>query len=607
MGEQFGRYVLLRRIGVGGMAEVFRAKTFGAEGFVKDVVIKRILPAFNEDPDFVTMFINEARLAARLQHANIVQIFDFNQIDGVYYIAMEWVDGTDLRRVINKGRRRAMPIPIRAAVHVGVETLKGLHYASTRTEDGVPLDLVHRDISPHNLLVSLAGEVKITDFGIAKVAALASATRSGMLKGKLTYMSPEQVSGQSMDCRSDLFSVAIVLWEMLAGRRLYHGDTEAELFAQVKRAEVPSPRAVRPEVPEELDAVILRMLAAEPDARYESAAAALEELSRFASGGDALAMSAFLRELLPELSQENRGETESLAIKPRQPETVVPMAAPDAPTHTRSPDEPERAEASGVAELVVAPESPTSGAATGPADPISLGSSGPGSEARRRSGVTVVALVGWVGLCGLLGWWGAGLARSGQEPGEVGALHVETRPPGARLLVEGVELGRAPRTVLGPVGSTVRLEARQGQRRVSAERVLAKEDSLKLELTGGPDRSADAGTPAAKLDGAPPDAAVPDRVVPDLRRPRRRRDMGRRPPPPRVPPRPKGTGFVHIRVFPWAHVKIDGRDVGPTPITKKLRAGTHRIELVNPELEKHVTLKVEIKANKRVLVKRRWD
>jgi serine/threonine protein kinase len=630
MGEQFGRYELLRRIGVGGMAEVFRAKTFGAEGFVKDVVIKRILPAFNEDPDFVTMFINEARLAARLQHANIVQIFDFNQIGGVYYIAMEWVDGTDLRRVINKARRRAMPIPVRAAVHVGVETLKGLHYASTRAEEGVPLNIVHRDISPHNLLVSLAGEVKIADFGIAKVAALASSTRSGMLKGKLTYMSPEQASGQPLDSRSDLFSVGIVLWEMLTGRRLYQGDSEAELFGQVKRAEARSPRSMRAEVPEELDAVILKMLASDRDVRHESAAAALEELSQFAGGGDPLAMSAFLRDLLPELSQENRGETEAQAIKPRHPETVVPVAPPDAPTHTRSPDEPEQAEQA--REAVVeeqgppAPEEPVERAerteppvvrpsATSVAS-ASVGSVSSGSVRSdvqttpqevggpRRRLVLLAALVGWIAVCGLLGWWGAGGLISRVRTPE-GALRVETSPPGASIVVDGVALGRAPRTVQGPVGYTVHVEAQKGDRRASERRVLTDRDTLKLALKSEarpPDAGSVEAAPPAKPDAARPDAVRPDKRI------KRKRDLRRPPPKPDAAhPKPRGMGLVQIRVYPWAQVKIGGRDVGTTPVTRKLRAGAYRIELFNPELEKRVTLRIEVKAGKKTQVSRRWD
>jgi serine/threonine-protein kinase len=318
------------------MAEVFVAKTFGAQGFVKDLVIKRILPVLGEDPDFVRMFINEARLAARLQHANIVQIYDFNHVNGIYYIAMEWVDGPDLRRVMVAARRRAMPVPLKMAVHVGLEALKGLHYAHSKSEQGQPLGLVHRDISPHNLLVSFAGEIKITDFGIAKAAAIASATRSGAVKGKLAYMSPEQVSSAPVDGRSDLFSLGVVLWELLAGQRLYHADSEGELFAKVSRAEVPPLGPLNPEVTPELEQVLRRLLEPRPEERHQSAAEALGELGRFAEGDAALQAAGYLRKLMPaDAARERRGET---LVEPQQQTDLggFLVVSPQAPTRTRA-------------------------------------------------------------------------------------------------------------------------------------------------------------------------------------------------------------------------------------------------------------------------------
>ena len=578
MAEQFGRYELLRRIGAGGMAEVYKAKTFGPEGFVKDVVIKRILPAFNEDPDFVEMFINEARLAARLQHTNIVQIFDFNQVDGVYYIAMEWVEGTDLRRIINRSRRRSRPVPARAAVHVGVETLKGLHYASTRTEAGKPLNLVHRDISPHNLLVSFAGEVKITDFGIAKVAALASSTRSGMLKGKLGYMSPEQAAGEVLDARSDIFSLGIVIWEMLAGRRLYQGDSEGELFAQVKRAEVPPPRSLRDEIDDGLERVLMRMLATDRDERYASAAEALEELSRFDAGGDSLAVSAYLRDLLPDDVGRGGGGTQVLPEPP--PRSPVAAAPPDAPTHTRAPEE-----------ALAAPVAPLRSVETGSDNPGALSLSARPTTRRdvpRSAGrlARLAAVCCWLALCCLGGWWlGALSCGSEQTGGARKALLVRSQPSGAELWVNGSALGKTPRELLAAPGATFTLVAKKGGR--SVERSVAVDGGLDLRksvpvVARRP--KAHRPTPAHARRRATPYAGVSS---------------------PR--PEPKGWGTLTVAVRPWAQVKIDGREAGSTPVSVRLRPGRHRIELHNSELEKRETVQVEIRLGRQSSLRRNWE
>jgi serine/threonine protein kinase len=237
--QQFGKYSLQERIAVGGMAEIYRAKTFGAAGFEKDLVLKRILPQFSSDDDFVRMFIDEARIAAKLQHPNIVQIFDFDcaqMADGdSYYIAMELVEGRDLRHLLKEGVRKNLPLTIPQCVHIAIEALKGLHYAHTKSDsDHRPLNIVHRDVSPHNILVSHTGDVKISDFGIAKAAARASATSNGMVKGKLAYMSPEQVTGQSLDRRTDVFSMGICIYEMLTRTRLFVADSETETINRVR-------------------------------------------------------------------------------------------------------------------------------------------------------------------------------------------------------------------------------------------------------------------------------------------------------------------------------------------------------------------------------------
>ncbi len=266
--QKFGKYILLRKIAMGGMAEIFRAKTVGAEGFEKDIVIKRILPHYTEDEDFVKMFIDEATVTSKLQHANIVQIFDFNRQEGSYYIAMEYVEGKDLKRVMEVAQKSGKPLSVAQCVWIIMELAKGLHYAHTKTHKGQPLNIVHRDISPHNAMVSFQGEVKLMDFGIAKAASRSTKTVAGTVKGKCAYMSPEQARGKPLDGRSDLFALAIMLWEMLTGKRLFLGDSDFVTLSNVLKMEVPPASSINPEVPEDLDAILLKGLEKDRDKRH---------------------------------------------------------------------------------------------------------------------------------------------------------------------------------------------------------------------------------------------------------------------------------------------------------------------------------------------------
>lgn len=279
--QQFGRYYLTQKIAMGGMAEIFRAKSVGAEGFEKVVVIKRILPHFSEDESFVTMFQDEARVAAHLNHANVVQVFDFDEVDSLYYIAMEYVEGEDLKRVLDVGTKEGEPLSIAQAVYIMIEAGQGLDYAHKREVDGKPLNIIHRDISPHNMMVSYNGEVKIMDFGIAKAASRSTKTRVGTVKGKCAYMSPEQARGKPLDGRSDLFALGVCLWEMLSGKRLFVGDSDFETLNNVLRAEVPSLTEMNPEVPESLDAIVLKSLAKDREERHKDVAAFVADLRRW--------------------------------------------------------------------------------------------------------------------------------------------------------------------------------------------------------------------------------------------------------------------------------------------------------------------------------------
>ena len=279
--QPFGKYILLNKIAMGGMAEIFRAKTIGAEGFEKEVVIKRILPHYTEDEAFVTMFIDEAKVSSKLTHPNIVQIFDFDSQDECFYISMEYVEGKDLKRVIDVGNKIGKPLTVAQIVHVGIETLKGLHYAHTKQDKGQPQNIVHRDVSPHNVMVGYDGDVKVMDFGIAKAADRSTKTRAGTVKGKCAYMSPEQARGKSLDGRSDMFAVGVMMWEMLTSRRLFAGDSDFETLSNVLRQDAPAPSSINPDVPPELDAILLKCLKKEREERQADCRELARELERW--------------------------------------------------------------------------------------------------------------------------------------------------------------------------------------------------------------------------------------------------------------------------------------------------------------------------------------
>ncbi|HYX24338.1 MAG TPA: TonB family protein [Thermoanaerobaculia bacterium] len=271
-GERFGQYTLLERIATGGMAEVWKARMRGVEGFQKTVAIKRILPHMTDNAEFVGMFIDEAKLAAQLSHPNIVHIYDLGKIGRDYYIAMEYVEGKDLRSLLNAGRRKDLPLPLGLSLMIAARLASALDYAHRKRDfEDRELGLVHRDVSPQNVLLSYEGDVKLCDFGIAKAVSKASQTQMGALKGKLQYMSPEQAWGRAVDARSDLFSLGSVLFEMVTGERLFQGESEISVLEAVRQGRVRSPRQVNPAVPREVDEIVTRALAVDPQARFQTA------------------------------------------------------------------------------------------------------------------------------------------------------------------------------------------------------------------------------------------------------------------------------------------------------------------------------------------------
>lgn len=278
----FGKYLLLERINVGGMAEVFKAKAFGVEGFERLVAVKRILPSIAEDQEFITMFIDEAKIAVQLTHANVAQIFDLGKVGDSYFIAMEYVHGKDLRAIFDRTRKRGEALPVPMACYNVMKVCEGLDYAHNKKDAaGRDLNLVHRDVSPQNILISYDGEIKLIDFGIAKAANKAGKTQAGILKGKFGYMSPEQVRGLPLDRRSDIFSVGIVLYELLTGERLFVGESDFSTLEKVRNVEIMPPSTYNRRIPEELEQIVLKALAKDVDDRYQTAMDLHDDLQSF--------------------------------------------------------------------------------------------------------------------------------------------------------------------------------------------------------------------------------------------------------------------------------------------------------------------------------------
>ncbi|UJR86514.1 serine/threonine protein kinase [Sandaracinus amylolyticus] len=266
------RYRVTERLEAGGMAEVFKGESLSVQGFKKQVAIKRVLPHLAQNKNFISMFLDEARLGARLTHANIVTVFDIGAADNTYFIVMEFVDGCNLKTVIEQYRQQGRRIGVKEAVYLCLQACAGLSFAhELQSEEGEDLHIVHRDISPPNILLSKRGEVKVTDFGLAKATTQLEKTDPGVVKGKFSYLSPEAAMGEPVDARTDIFALGIVLWEMLAGRRLFLGETDYQTVKLVQQANIPSLARLNPEVDADLEAVLGKALARNKEERYQTA------------------------------------------------------------------------------------------------------------------------------------------------------------------------------------------------------------------------------------------------------------------------------------------------------------------------------------------------
>ncbi|RKH49786.1 PEGA domain-containing protein [Corallococcus interemptor] len=368
----FGKYLLLDRVNIGGMAEVWRGKQFGASGFERLVAIKRILPNIAEDEEFISMFIDEAKISVQLTHANIAQIYELGQIASSYFISMEYIPGKDMRAIFDRCRKKGEPAPVPLVAFCVAKMCEGLDYAH-RKKDGMgrELNIVHRDISPQNVLVSFEGEVKVIDFGIAKAAGKATKTQAGILKGKFGYMSPEQIRGLPLDRRSDVFAIGVCLYEMLTGERLFVGDSDFSVLEKVRKAEVPSPSTYNRRIPEALERIVLKSLAKDVEERYQYASELGDDLQRFLLTSDSIfgrkdLMQYMKSTFAEEVEREKQRLAEYADIRapdgmlaaieagysgpspvPTQSLTNIPAVAPSAPAVEPVPAPPPRASNSG--------------------------------------------------------------------------------------------------------------------------------------------------------------------------------------------------------------------------------------------------------------------
>ncbi len=348
MPETYGRYQLIKKIAVGGMGEVWLARQKGLSGFEKLVVVKRLLPHLTAEQEFINMFFDEARIAALLNHPNIAQIYDLGEVNGEYYIAMEFVPGENLRTVAQRALEQKGGMPIALKCRVLADAAAALDFAhQAKSPSGAPLDLIHRDVSPQNIIVGFSGSVKLIDFGVAKAAGKITRTATGVIKGKYAYMSPEQARGHDLDSRSDIFGLGIVFYEILASQRLFKRENDTETLKAIVYGDVPPPSTVLRGIPKQVDAIVMKALEKNRDDRYQTAGQmqlAIEEyLVRGRLPATSAHLAAYMRELFPDESSKDELVEETEPTLSTSGEGEPLPEAPPRSKPTRSAPPPARA------------------------------------------------------------------------------------------------------------------------------------------------------------------------------------------------------------------------------------------------------------------------
>jgi len=566
--EAFGKYYLVDKIATGGMAEIFKAKSFSHAGFEKLLVIKRILQHHSENEDFVKMFIDEAKISVQLQHPNIVHIYDFGKLHSNCYIAMECVDGKDVKQILRKLAERRKYLPEEYAVLIAHDALAGLEYAHNKTTlHGEPLNIVHRDMSPSNVLVGYEGDVKVADFGIAKAEHRTYDTKDGVLKGKFEYMSPEQARGKSIHSSTDVFSTGIILWEMLTGRRMFKTDSDIATLEKIKAGGYPPPSVLNPHISARLDNIVMKALANDPADRYPNALAFQNTLANYLApntpGAVKRSMSEFLFELFTEersrerhaldagsqIAKELFKRPEDLTLEPEWQEEINTAG----PTLHQAAHPPKRA--SLVMPLLVllivlasiaiylqttATDSPT------PRTDEALSNRAP-------------------------------IANSAPEAPDLADVQIEVTPASAKIFVNGELVGEGPTQRLSQqeLGEAlIRIEAQGYETKEVQKNLQAGSNNYSFDLTRTP-----APTP------------VPEVIV--IEAPKEKA-------PTAAPPKKAVVQYGQISINVrggWGHITINGKKVTDTPYKAKIRAGSHKIRVYNPAADFDVTQTIVVKAD----------
>jgi serine/threonine-protein kinase len=602
---EIDKYRLLRKLATGGMAEVYLAQAAGPAGFQKTLVLKRILPHLAEDQAFVEMFLNEARLAALLNHPNIVQIYDLGEAEGSYFIAMEYVDGPNLRDLSRKASEAGRIVPFEQAAKIIALACEGLGYAHDFSENGQALNLIHRDISPDNILISHAGAVKVVDFGIAKAANQASHTHAGALKGKLGYMSPEQLRGRPLDRRADIFSLGVVLYELLAGMKPFDATSDiAAMKAILHDPPIPLGQQ-RPDCPAALAVIIERALEKDRESRYPDCRAMQRDLEQFLMARRK-AVGAYELALLV----TGLGEPRPVNAPPEEVPTRIGQSVDHDQTHRMST-------------LAVKP------------------------DARPSSRFPTVALWGGIGVGALIGVGIYLLAFASKtdaivQPQAAPLPTAQPAPTSDQKRLE--EQKRKAEEAEAAEAERKAAEGRAAEERRKADEAQAAEDERLAELEKkqarhGPNKA----TPSPTRVATEPQVAAVDRpaslvvesdpvcsvqldgklvgqtpveiksIAPgehQLLLANREKNLSRSlsvSVSPHEEHREKvkfGSGTIVFRVMPWAFVELDGRKMGQTPIAEAVvYEGEHRVHLSNPELKKDKVVQVQVKPGVRELVK----
>jgi serine/threonine protein kinase len=549
-GELIGKYVIANKIGEGGMAEIYLATHVGPGGFVRKVALKRVREFIARDPDFVAMFASEARIVASLIHPNIVQVTDFDRTGETWYLAMEFVSGKDLFEIVKRGRQLSRRMPPAIAVFIAGEVAKGLGYAHRARGPSTPNGVIHRDVSPQNVLVSEDGCVKLTDFGIAKVGV--GTTQVGTIKGKLAYMSPEQSWGSDLDVRSDVFALGIILWELLVGERLFWSKRDTDTLLAVRERPIPAPSTVNPAVPPSLDALVLKALQRDRSARFadgaEMAAALRVPLPGPEPGAAETELANYVRGLFPVPPPlpvpAPRPVASPQAVPPALPLPPPPPAAPKPPEGGNMPiltppapitdeekDRPTlvkpRARSAG-SELLkdnVPEESCLHGPVQAPVEMVQ-------APPRRRTWALILSAS--LTLAVVIGFgvvWATQVEASTAPPAPAPVAAVEPTPP------------------------------------VAAEVVPSREAPPEVELDLKPTLVAQTSPPPT---GHQPAAQ------------------------PRSTPKANRPASIHVECQPWCEVTVDGRVVGEAPGQWSVAPGPHRVLLRNADEHLNQTVKVDL-------------